>query len=277
MPVDPRGPLQEAAEMSFLEHLEALRWHVMRSVVAILIGAVAAFFAKDFVFDTILLGPKNPDFWTYRTLCDLASRFGLSDLMCIREIPFGLINTSMSGQFTTHMMVSFLTGLVLAFPYIVWEIWRFVSPGLHAHERRYATGMVFYVSLLFMLGVLFGYYLITPMSVNFLGTYQVSGQVQNMIDLDSYFSTVATLVLACGLMFEMPVLMYFLTKVGVVSPEFLRNYRKHAVVIILFIAAVITPPDVASQILVFFPLMLLYELSIFVSVFVIRNKERAKG
>lgn len=277
MPVDPRGPLQEAAEMSFLEHLEALRWHVMRSVVAILIGAVAAFFAKDFVFDTILLGPKNPDFWTYRTLCDLASRFGLSDLMCIREIPFGLINTSMSGQFTTHMMVSFLTGLVLAFPYIVWEIWRFVSPGLHAHERRYATGMVFYVSLLFMLGVLFGYYLITPMSVNFLGTYQVSGQVQNMIDLDSYFSTVATLVLACGLMFEMPVLMYFLTKVGVVSPEFLRNYRKHAVVIILFIAAVITPPDVASQILVFFPLMLLYELSIFVSVFVIRNKERTKG
>lgn len=263
--------------MSFLEHLEALRWHVMRSVVAILIGAVAAFFAKDFVFDTILLGPKNPDFWTYRTLCELASRFGLSDLMCIREIPFGLINTSMSGQFTTHMMVSFLTGLVLAFPYIVWEIWRFVSPGLHAHERRYATGMVFYVSLLFMLGVLFGYYLITPMSVNFLGTYQVSGQVQNMIDLDSYFSTVATLVLACGLMFEMPVLMYFLTKVGVVSPEFLRNYRKHAVVIILFIAAVITPPDVASQILVFFPLMLLYELSIFVSVFVIRNKERTKG
>lgn len=263
--------------MSFLEHLEALRWHVMRSVVVIFFGAVTAFFAKDFVFDTILLGPKNPDFWTYRALCDLASRFGLSELMCIRDIPFGLINTSMSGQFTTHMMVSFLTGLVMAFPYIVWEIWRFVSPGLHAEERKYATGMVFYVSFLFTLGVLFGYYLITPMSVNFLGTYQVSGQVQNMIDLDSYFSTVATLVLACGLMFEMPVLMYFLTKIGVVSPEFLRNYRKHAVVIILFIAAVITPPDVASQILVFFPLMLLYELSIFVSVFVVRNKERVRG
>lgn len=277
MSADSHGPLQEAAEMSFLEHLEALRWHVMRSVVAIFIGAVTAFFAKDFVFDTILLGPKNPDFWTYRALCDLASRFGLSELMCIRDIPFGLINTSMSGQFTTHMMVSFLTGLVVAFPYIVWEIWRFVSPGLLAEERRYATGMVFYVSLLFALGVLFGYYLITPMSVNFLGTYQVSGQVQNMIDLDSYFSTVATLVLACGLMFEMPVLMYFLTKIGVVSPEFLRNYRKHAVVIILFIAAVITPPDVASQILVFFPLMLLYELSIFVSVFVVRNKERVRG
>lgn len=272
MPTNPDPPQIEGAEMSFLEHLEALRWHLMRAVGAIFLFGVGAFIYKSFVFDTVLMGPKNPEFWTYRMLCDVSARFGLSELLCIRDIPFGLINTGMSGQFTTHLMVSFIAGLVLGFPYIVWEIWRFVSPGLHVHERKYARGMVFYVSFLFFTGVLFGYYIISPMSVNFLGTYQVSAQVQNMIDLNSYFSTIATLVLACGIVFEMPVLMYFLTKIGLVSPELLRNYRRHAVVGILVLAAVITPPDVASQILVFFPLMILYELSIFVSAFVIRGK-----
>lgn len=263
--------VMEAGEMSFLEHLEVLRWHLVRAVSAIFIFAVAAFIAKDFIFDTVLLGPKKGDFWTYRMLCQLSEKFGLSDLLCIREIPFDLINISMSGQFTTHIVVSIIAGFVVAFPYIVWEIWRFIKPGLYSKERQYATGMVFYTSALFIIGILFGYYIIAPLSINFLGSYQVSELVRNQIDLNSYFSTLATLTLASGVVFELPILMYFLTKVGVVTPDSLRQYRRHAVVGILIVAAIITPPDVSSQILVFFPLMALYEISIWVSALVLRN------
>ena len=267
----------EQGEMSFLEHLEVLRWHLVRSVSSIFIFAIAAFIAKGFIFDTLLLGPKGPNFWTYRMLCKLSERFGLSDLLCITDIPFELINISMAGQFTTHIIVSIIAGFIVSFPYIVFEIWRFIKPGLYEGERKYATGMVFYTSVLFMLGVLFGYYIIAPLSVNFLGSYRVSELVVNQIDLNSYFSTIATLVLASGVVFELPILIYFLTKIGVVTPDSLRQYRKHAVVGILILAAVITPPDVSSQILVFFPLMFLYEVSILVSAFVLRNQEKANA
>ena len=261
----------EEGEMSFLEHLEVLRWHLVRSVSAIFILAIAAFVAKSFIFDEILLGPKRGDFWTYRMLCEYLG------LLCFDEMPFDLINISMSGQFTTHIVVSIIAGFVVAFPYVVFEIWRFIKPGLHTHERKYANGMVFYVSALFMLGVLFGYYFIAPLSVNFLGTYQVSETIRNQIDLNSYFSTIATLVLASGIVFELPVLIYFLTKIGLVTPDSLRQYRRHAVVGILILAAVITPPDVSSQVLVFFPLMLLYEVSIWVSAFVLRSEAKANA
>jgi sec-independent protein translocase protein TatC len=177
----------------------------------------------------------------------------------------------MSGQFTTHMFVALISGLVLAFPYVIFEIWRFIKPGLYKTERKYANGMVFYTSVLFMMGVLFGYYVIAPMSVNFLGNYQVSELIVNQIDLNSYFTTLATLVLATGLVFEMPILIYFLTKIGLVTPEFMRTYRRHSIVVILIIAAVITPPDVASQILVSLPLLVLYEISIYVSAAVLRS------
>lgn len=261
--------------MSFLEHLEVLRWHLVRSVSAIFIVAIAAFIAKGFIFDTLLLGPKNPDFWTYRKLCELSEKFNLSDLLCITEIPFDLINISMAGQFSTHIFVSIIAGVVVAFPYVMFELWRFIKPGLYSTERKYASGMVFYTSVLFILGVLFGYYIIAPLSVNFLGSYRVSETVMNQIDLNSYFSTIATLVLASGAVFELPVLMYFLTKIGLVTPALLRQYRRHAVVGILILSAVITPPDVSSQILVFFPLMLLYEVSIWVSAIVLRNEAKA--
>ncbi len=263
--------VMEKGEMSFLQHLEVLRWHLVRSASAIVILGTVAFFAKSFVFDTVLLGPMRSDFVTYRVLCEASQKFGLSDLLCLGEMNFILINTTMSGQFTTHIFVALIAGLVLAFPYVVFEIWRFVKPGLYQNERKYANGMVTYTSVLFILGVLFGYYVIAPMSVNFLGNYQVSELVKNQIDLNSYFSTLATLVLATGLVFELPILMYFLTKIGVVTPEFLRTYRRHSIVIILIVAAVITPPDVASQLLVFMPLMVLYEISIFVSAAVLRN------
>jgi sec-independent protein translocase protein TatC len=263
--------VMEKGEMSFLQHLEVLRWHLVRSASAIVVCGLVAFFAKSFVFDTVLLGPMRSDFVTYRLLCEASQRFGLSDLLCIGKMNFILINTTMSGQFTTHMFVALISGLVLAFPYVIFEIWRFIKPGLYKTERKYANGMVFYTSVLFMMGVLFGYYVIAPMSVNFLGNYQVSELIVNQIDLNSYFTTLATLVLATGLVFEMPILIYFLTKIGLVTPEFMRTYRRHSIVVILIIAAVITPPDVASQILVSLPLLVLYEISIYVSAAVLRS------
>lgn len=269
--------VMEEGEMSFLEHLEVLRWHLVRAVSSVFIFAIAAFIAKPFIFDTVLLGPKKSDFWTYRMLCKASEKFGLSDLLCIGEIPFELINISMAGQFTTHIVVSIIAGFIVAFPYVIFELWRFIKPGLYEGERSYATGMVFYTSVLFLTGVLFGYYIIAPLSVNFLGNYRVSELVVNQIDLNSYFSTIATLVVASGMVFELPVLIYFLTKIGVVTPASLRQYRKHAVVGVLILAAVITPPDVSSQVLVFFPLMLLYEISIWVSAFVLRNEEQANA
>jgi sec-independent protein translocase protein TatC len=260
-------------EMSFLGHLEALRWHLVRSVLAIVVLALTAFFFKEFLFDTLIFGPKNPDFWTYRMMCLLSERFNLD--MCIREVSFTLINTELSGQFTLHMWVAFIAGAVVAFPYVFWELWSFVKPALHDKEKNYTRGVVFFSSSLFIMGVLFGYYIITPMSVNFLGSYQVSPEVKNMISMDSFISTVTILTLATGIVFELPIVIYFLSKVGLITPTFMRKHRKHAFVIILIVAAIITPtPDVSGQIMVSIPLLLLYEISIFVSAAVIRNKAR---
>lgn len=263
----------EQGEMSFLEHLEALRWHLVRAISSIMVFAVLAFVFKGFIFDTLLLGPKHADFPTYRLLCKLADRFSIPEL-CIGDLKFDLINISMAGQFTTHIVVSIIAGFVCAFPYVIYEIWAFIKPGLYSEERKSARGMVFYTSFLFLVGVLFGYYVISPLSVNFLGNYNVSEDVRNQIDLNSYFSLISTLVLACGVVFEMPILVYFLTRIGVVSPGFLRTYRRHAVVVVLILSAVITPPDVSSQILIFFPLMALYEISIWVSAFVLKRQEQ---
>lgn len=263
----------EQGEMSFLEHLEALRWHLVRAISSIMVFAVLAFVFKGFIFDTLLLGPKHSDFPTYRLLCQLADRFSIPEL-CIGDLKFDLINISMAGQFTTHIVVSIIAGFVCAFPYVIYEIWAFIKPGLYSEERKSARGMVFYTSVLFLIGVLFGYYIISPLSVNFLGNYNVSEDVRNQIDLNSYFSLISTLVLACGVVFEMPILVYFLTKIGVVTPEFLRTYRRHAVVVVLILSAIITPPDVSSQVLIFFPLMALYEISIWVSAFVLKRQEQ---
>lgn len=260
-------------EMSFLEHLEALRWHLMRSAIVIVVLACVWFFMKELLFDGILLAPKSPEFPTYKVLCRLSEKLGLGDELCVTVIPFSLIATDISSQFTTHMWLAFLAGLITGFPYLVWEIWRFIKPALHKHERQYARGIVFYVSFLFLFGIAFGYYVITPMTVNFLGTYQVSSEVQNMISLDSFISTVSTMTLLTGIVFELPVVVYFLTKIGILTAGFMREYRRHAVVVILILAAVITPTsDITTLLLVAIPLYILYELSIFVSAYVNRNK-----
>jgi sec-independent protein translocase protein TatC len=269
------GKSNDNGEMSFLGHLEALRWHLFRSVVAIMVMATILFFFKEFLFDGVLLAPKKPDFLTYRVLCAVGKKLNLGEDLCIQVIPFTLISTDISAQFTTHMWVAFIAGLVISFPYVVWEIWRFIKPALSEKEKNYARGIVFYTSFLFLTGVLFGYYVITPMTVNFLGSYQVSEEVKNTITLDSFISTVTTMTLISGIVFELPIVVYFLSKVGILTPLFMRTYRRHAVVVILILAAVITPTsDATTLMMVAIPLYFLYEISILVSAYVSREKAK---
>ena len=251
-------------EMSFLEHLEVLRWHIIRAILSILVVAIVAFIFKDIVFNKIILAPKLPEFITNRLLCDFGRLVNILSL-CINSRPFEVISIKMAGQFSMHIMVSLIAGFVVAFPLVFHEFWRFIVPALYSKEKKHASGAVFYSSLLFMLGVLFGYFVIVPLSVHFLGSYSVSEQVTNQINLISYVSTVASVVLAAGVIFELPILVYFLSKAGLVTPEFLRKYRKHSLVLILALSAIITPPDIFSQVLVSFPLIFLYEIGIGIS------------
>jgi len=251
-------------EMSFLQHLEALRWHLIRGSLAILVFAILAFIYKDFLFDQIILAPGRPDFWTNRMMCLLAQQLEMPSL-CINQRILEIQNINMSGQFTTHMWVAFLVGLIVAFPYVFWELWRFVKPALRETEVKYSQGAMVVVSFLFLMGVLFGYYLIAPMSIDFLVGYQVSESVKNIVTLDSYISTIASIVFSGGIMFELPVVVFFLVKIGLVSANFLRKYRRHAYVVIVVVAAIITPADIVSCILVCLPMAVLYEASISVA------------
>lgn len=265
---------QEDSKMSFLDHLDSLRGHLVRSAIAVVVLAIVAFGARDFVFDGIILGPKQIDFLTYQFFCWLANKYSALAGLCVTEIPFTVVNIDMTGQFMRHISVSILAGVVVAFPYIVWEFWSFVKPGLKPREVKAARGIIFYISLLFFSGVAFGYFLLAPISILFLGSYQVSTEVLNQITLGSYISTLSTLVLATGLIFELPVLAYFLAQVGFVSAPFLRQYRRIAVVVNLILAAIITPSDVGSMILMSIPLLLLYELSIRVVAGVEKRKQK---
>jgi sec-independent protein translocase protein TatC len=261
-------------EMSFLDHLEELRWHLIRSTIAVVVMGGIAFLAKDFIFDVLLFGPKQADFPTYKLLCRAAKYIGLEESFCFTELPFRIQSRTMAGQFSAHIWTSITAGFIVAFPFVLYEFWKFVSPGLHSTERRSAQGFIFIASLLFFIGVLFGYYVVTPLSINFLGTYQVSEQVFNDFDLSSYISLIRASVLASGLIFELPILIFFLTKIGVVTPEFLRKYRKIAIVLVLILSAIITPPDIASQIIVAIPVIVLYEISIYISKGVIKRQKK---
>lgn len=251
-------------EMSFLDHLEELRWHIIRSFLAIFVFAILAFVFKTFLFDVVILGPSRPDFFSNRLLCEVA---GILDMpvLCINQTQLKLQNINMSGQFTMHIWIAFIAGLVVAFPYIFWEFWRFIKPALYQEEINHSRGAIFFASILFSIGILFAYYLICPLSVHFLGNYQVSQNVENIINLGSYISTISSIVLASGVMFELPIFIYFMSKIGLVTAKFLRKYRKHAIVISLSLAAIITPPDVISQIMVCLPLILLYEVGILIA------------
>lgn len=262
--------MTQEKEMSFIDHLEELRWHLIRAVASVAVFSVIAFLSKDFVYGTLILGPSKVDFWTYRMLC------ALSEVTCIDKINFKLQSRLMTGQFTMHMLSSLVIGLICAFPYAFWEIWRFIKPGLYPNEQKAARGATFFVSLLFILGILFGYYVISPLSIQFLANYQLDPSISNEFDIVSYISTLTTLVLATGLMFQLPMVAFFLAKVGLLSPAFMREYRRHAIVIVLVISAIITPPDVISQILIAMPLMLLYEISIWVVAITEKRNQEAE-
>ena len=259
-------------EMSFLDHLEELRWHLIRSTLAIVIIGVAAFMFRGFIFDTVIFGPKKMDFPTYRLFCDIATFLGFDSAFCADKLPFTIQSRLMSGQFSAHIWTSIWAGFIIGFPYVLYEMWKFISPGLYEKERKNSRGFILIASLLFFMGVLFGYYVVAPLSINFLGTYQVSAEVTNEFDLASYISTVRTSVIACGILFELPIIIFFLTKVGLVTPEIMKKYRKIALVIVLILAAVITPPDVTSQIIVAIPVLILYQVSIYISGRVIKNE-----
>lgn len=252
------------SEMSFLEHLEELRWHIVRSLISIIIFAIVAFIFHNIVFDQIILLPKSKEFFTNRMLC-LFGEYVNVQRLCINTKPLSIISIKMAGQFSTHIKVSLILGFIIAFPYIFFEFWSFAKPALHKGEKKAAKGAIFFSSFLFFLGVLFGYFIIVPLSVHFLGSYSVSSEVTNQINLISYIGTVTSVVLASGILFELPILVYFLSKAGLVTPQFLKKYRKHSLVLILALSAIITPPDIFSQVLVAFPLLLLYEVGIIIS------------
>ena len=251
-------------EMSFLDHLEELRWHIIRALASIAVFAIAAFIFRQPIWHYVILAPSRPDFWTYEMFCRLGSLTG-ADFFCIDELPFIIQNRRITAQFTMAISSSFVIGLIIAFPYAFWEFWRFIKPGLYKNEKSLSRGAVFFVTLLFLSGIMFGYYVVAPISINFLTNFKLDESILNEIDVTSYVSTVMMLVLACGIMFQLPVVVYFLTKAGIITPQFLKTYRKHAIVVILVLSALITPPDIISQILMCFPLIFLYEISIIIA------------
>ena len=261
-------------KMSFLDHLEELRWLLIRSSIFILLGATVAFIFSDFIFNTVIFGPKDSNFVTYQFFCEIAKTFNFEDSFCSKELPFEIQNRTMEGQFSVMIWTSITAGFIISFPFLLWELWKFISPALYSKEKKNAKLFISISSILFFLGVLFGYYVITPLSINFLSNLQVSEIVKNQIDINSYISLVKTTSLACGLVFELPIIIYFLSVMDLVSPQFLREYRKYAIVLILIIAAIITPPDIISQVIVSIPLLILYELSIYISKFVQRKKPK---
>ncbi|SDM58879.1 twin-arginine translocase subunit TatC [Kriegella aquimaris] len=266
-------------EMSFLDHLEELRWHLIRSVFAVVIIGSGAFLMKSFIFDTVIFGPSKMDFPTYRLFCDIATWLGFDSAFCADKLPFTIQSRQMGAQFSMHIWTSIWAGVILGFPYILYELWKFISPGLYEKERQNSRGFILIASFLFFTGVLFGYYVVAPLSINFLSTYQVSEIISNEFDIDSYVGNIKTSVLACGVLFELPIIIFFLTKVGIVTPDILKKYRKIALVVVLILSAVITPPDVTSQIIVAVPVILLYQVSIYISGLVLRKeakKERKK-
>jgi sec-independent protein translocase protein TatC len=264
--------MAEEKEMAFLDHLEELRWHVVRSVSVIFIAMIASFVYIREIFEYIIFAPGNINFPAFKYMCQLSKLVGIDEL-CVTSLPFKLQSRQMTGQFMMSLTASFVIGLIVSFPYVAWELWRFVKPGLQTKEVKYSKGAVFAVSFLFITGILFGYYVLSPMTIWFLATYSISDMIVNEFDITSYVSTISGLVLGCGLLFQFPMVIYFLSKVGIVTPQLMRKYRKHSVVVILVLGAVITPSgDPFSLTVISLPLYFLFEISIYISSVVQKRK-----
>ncbi len=250
--------MADDGKMSFLEHLEELRWRLLRSAIAIVFFAILIWFYQQQIMERIFLKMADQDFITFKLLCQY---FGV----CIEPINVDFQSTTLSGQFSYALMMSVMGGVVLAFPFIFYQLWSFVKPGLKRNEKKMAKGIVFYVSLLFFLGIGFGYYVVAPLSVQFFGAFQISPEIRTDITIASYMSTILSTVFYTGLFFLFPILTYLLVKIGLFSADFLIKYRKHSIVVILILAAIITPPDIISQVIVTIPIYLLYEVSILIA------------
>ena len=268
---------EQKEEMSFLDHLEVLRWHLVRSVVAIILFSVLGFIFSHVIFNSVLLAPSKSNFITYQLLSDFSEFIGAGELQfkALSKLE-NLAAFDLTAQLLAYIKFSLYTGFILASPYIIWEFFRFVKPALHANENRIANILMFFASILFFFGLLFGYYFVAPLSIHFLASFSISEQIDLWIKFDNILSIVSTICFANGLLFELPILAYFLSRIGLITPEIMRKYRKHAIVLILILSAIITPPDIFSQILITFPLMILYELSIKISARVINNQEKKK-
>lgn len=269
--------MSDEKEMTFLDHLEELRWHVIRALLAVVIFTIGAFIYVREIFDYIVFAPTKLDFPSFKYMCQLGELVGMTESLCITELPFKIQSRNMTGQFMMSLTASFVIGLIASFPYVVWEFWRFVKPGLETKERKFSKGAVSAISFLFLLGILFGYYFLCPITIWFLSTYSISSVIVNEFDITSYVSTMSGLVLGCGLLFQFPVVIYFLTKIGIVTPQLMRNYRKHSIVGILILGAIITPSaDPFSLTVISLPLYLLFEISIFTSALVVKRQRKAE-
>lgn len=255
----------DQAEMTFIDHLEELRGHLLRSLLAIVIGGIVVAVYNDFFVKKVLMGPTHSDFPTYSWLCKAGQKFGMGDALCMKDIGVKMQSTSVSGQFSMFFTVIVIGGLIIAFPYVFWEFWKFLKPALTKKELSRTRGVVFWVSLLFFMGVGFGYFVIAPYTVNFFANFQLDETIVNQWTITSYIDTLIPLILGTGLAFQLPLVMFFLSKIGIVTPAWLRSVRKYAIVIIVIVAGVITPPDVISQVIVSLPLLILYEVSIWLS------------
>jgi len=264
------------SEMSFFDHIDVLRKHLMRAVGVIVLFTIGAFYFTDYIFNTIIMGPKSPSFWTYRMMCKLVERFpSIGEDFCITKIDAKIINTEMSGQFTLQLNSCVMVGVILGIPYLLFELWLFIKPALHENERRSASGFVAFASFLFFAGILFGYYIICPLSINFLTNFTVSPDIQNTFTIDSYLSSVMTLTLGSGVIFQLPVIIFILSKMGIMTPAFMRSTRRYATVIILIVAAVVTPTaDPFTMLIVALPLFMLYEMSIYISANIEKKKNK---
>jgi sec-independent protein translocase protein TatC len=267
----------DQGEMTFVDHLEELRWHIIKSLAAVMVGTIIAFIKMNFFFDKVIMGPAHKDFITYRLLCSVSHKIGLGDAMCLEDINIKLQSTEMSSQFLMSFTIAIVVGFVLAFPYIFWQIWKFVRPALKPKEMKKTRGIVFWVSLLFFLGVCFGYFVIAPYTVNFFAAFSLSPLIENKFLISDYIDTITQLALGTGLVFQLPLVVYFFTKIGLLSANFLRTYRKYAIVVVLVVAAVITPPDVVSQLIVTIPLWLLYEISIAIAARVEKDNKKKEA
>lgn len=264
-----------AAEMSFIDHLEELRWHIIRSVIAIIIGAIVVFiFIRDIV-DKILFGPTDKDFISYKWFCNLSHWLGLGDTVCVTPVDAKFQSNTMTGQFISSFTIAFMGGLIVAFPYVFWEFWKFVKPALSEQEKKRTRGVVLWVSLLFFAGVFFGYFVLTPFMVNFYFNYTLSDKVVVFPNFSDYLENLVYTTVGIGVLFQLPLLVMVLAKVGILTARFLRKYRRHALVMILIAAAIITPTtDPFSLTIVTIPLYLLYEAGISIAARINKRQEK---